>query len=124
MLDEYKLDRVYAWGHPDGLEGGRNEKAFADMMKSIEYAKAIGAKVMRVVRRQPHVPQRAARAHAGKADAEFTESRESRRSTTSSIADENHIDFNSDEMLSLDQGGEFAVLRDQLRHGQLHARAG
>src|SRR5512143_2800503 len=24
MLDEYKLDRVFAWGHPDGLEGGRN----------------------------------------------------------------------------------------------------
>jgi hypothetical protein len=45
MLDEYKLDRVYAWGHPDGLEGGRSEKAFADMMKSIEYAAAIGAKV-------------------------------------------------------------------------------
>jgi len=26
-LDEYGLDRVYAWGHPDGLEGGSSERA-------------------------------------------------------------------------------------------------
>ena len=62
MLDEFKLDRVFAWGHPDGLEGGRNEKAFEEMVKSVEYAKAVGAKVMRVVgaslqfRKEPHAP--------------------------------------------------------------------
>src|SRR5659263_91134 len=49
MLDEYNLERVYAWGHPDGLEGGKNEKAYEEMISHIEYAKAIGAKVMRVV---------------------------------------------------------------------------
>src|SRR5512147_1726574 len=49
MLDDYKLDRVYAWGHPDGLEGGRSKKAYADMLRHIPYAAAIGAKVMRVV---------------------------------------------------------------------------
>ena len=37
-LDAYGFDRVYAWGHPDGLEAGRNEDAFHDMIKSIEYA--------------------------------------------------------------------------------------
>ena len=26
MLDDYKLDRVYAWGHPDGLEGGQQQE--------------------------------------------------------------------------------------------------
>ena len=41
-LDEYGFDRVYAWGHPDGLEAGRNEDAFLDMIKSIEYAAKIG----------------------------------------------------------------------------------
>ncbi|MBW2582704.1 MAG: sugar phosphate isomerase/epimerase, partial [Deltaproteobacteria bacterium] len=25
MLDEHNFDRVYAWGHPHGLEGGKNE---------------------------------------------------------------------------------------------------
>src|SRR2546422_2900877 len=28
LLDEYNLDRVFAWGHPDGLEGGTNQNAY------------------------------------------------------------------------------------------------
>ena len=47
LLDEYGLERVYAWGHPDGLEGGTNKEAYDDMIASIERAKAIGADVMR-----------------------------------------------------------------------------
>ena len=27
-LDEYGFDRVYAWGHPDGLEAGKNRFQF------------------------------------------------------------------------------------------------
>lgn len=101
MLDNYGLDRVYAWGHPDGLEGGRNEKAFADMMKNIEYAKAIGAKVMRVVgashmfRNEPHGPM------LEKLIRMFSEAVKVAASHDVKLADENHIDFNSDEMLSL-----------------------
>ena len=62
-LDGYGFDRVYAWGHPDGLQGGANEQAFDDMVASISRAKAIGADVMRVAgsslmfRKQPHGPQ-------------------------------------------------------------------
>lgn len=48
-LDEYGLDRVWAWGHPDGLEGGTNESEFTEMLKSLRHAQAIGATVMRVV---------------------------------------------------------------------------
>ena len=123
MLDEYKLDRVFAWGHPDGLEGGRNEKAFADMMKSIEYAAAIGAKVMRVCgaslmfRNEPHGPM------LEKLTRMFSEAVKVAAKHDIRIADENHIDFNSDEMLAPHQGRELPLLRDQLRHGQLHARA-
>ncbi len=103
MLDEYKLDRVYAWGHPDGLEGGKNTKAYDEMIAQIENAKAIGAKVMRVVgsslmfRFEPHAPQieRLSKMYseavkiAGKYDVK--------------LATENHIDFNADEMLTLIQ---------------------
>ena len=101
MLDDYKLDRVYAWGHPDGLEGGRNQKAFDDMMKSIEYAAAIGAKVMRVCgaslkfRNEPHGPMLETLTRM------FTEAAKVAAKLDVRIADENHIDFNSDEMLSL-----------------------
>ena len=35
MLDGYNLDRVYAWGHLDGLEGGKNEKAYEEMISQI-----------------------------------------------------------------------------------------
>jgi hypothetical protein len=63
LLDEYHLDRVFAWGHPDGLEGGTNEHAYAEMIRCFVSAQNIGAKVMRVVgsslrfRNQPHGPQ-------------------------------------------------------------------
>ena len=36
MLDDYKFDRVFAWGHPDGLEAGNNEEAFDEMIKSFD----------------------------------------------------------------------------------------
>jgi sugar phosphate isomerase/epimerase len=101
MLDEFKLDRVFAWGHPDGLEGGRNERAYEEMVKSIEYATAIGAKVMRVVgaslqfRKEPHAPmlERLTRM--------FGEAVKVAAAADVKLADENHIDFTSDEMLSL-----------------------
>ena len=43
MLDERRLDRVFAWGHPDGLEGGTNQAAFDDMIRSLDFAAQIGA---------------------------------------------------------------------------------
>src|SRR5678815_3112626 len=45
-LDRAGLDRVWAWGHPDGLEGGTNEAACEEMIANLDYAKAIGAGVM------------------------------------------------------------------------------
>ena len=48
-LDTLGLDRVYAWGHPDGLERGGNAATFADLLAEIPRAAAIGAPVMRIV---------------------------------------------------------------------------
>jgi len=101
MLEEYKLEVVWAWGHPDGLEGGRNEKAFADMLKSFDHAAAVGAKVMRVCgaslmfRNEPHGPMLEKLARM------FTEAAREGQKRDIRVADENHIDFTSDEMLSL-----------------------
>jgi sugar phosphate isomerase/epimerase len=135
MLDEYKFDRVFAWGHPDGLEGGRNQKAFDDMMKSIEYAAAIGAKVMRVCgaslqfRNEPHGPM------MEKLTAMFTEAVKVAAKHDVRIADENHIDFTADEMLTLignvnspwfginfDTGNFMRVLDDPVKGMQKLAR--
>jgi sugar phosphate isomerase/epimerase len=102
-LDEYKFDRVWAWGHPDGLEGGKNEEALKDMIKHIDYARAIGAKVMRVVgssltfRFDPHEPQ------LERLTKMFKEAVKVAEDADIKMAVENHFDFDSDEFLSLIQ---------------------
>ena len=101
MLDEFNFDRVYAWGHPDGLEGGKNEAAYDEMIEHIEYANAIGAKVMRVVgsslmfRFEDHRPQ------IEKLSRMFTHAMKVADNYGIKLADENHIDYNADEMLEL-----------------------
>lgn len=100
-LDGYGFDRVYAWGHPDGLEGGKNEDEFDAMIKHISYAKAIGANVMRVVgsslmfRFEPHEPQ------LKKLAAMFKKAVKVAKKEGVKLAIENHIDYNSDELLWL-----------------------
>ena len=101
MLDENNFDRVYAWGHPDGLEGGKNEVAYDEMVDHIEYANAIGARVMRVVgsslmfRFEDHGPQ------IEKLSRMFTNAMKVADKYGIKLADENHIDYNADEMLEL-----------------------
>jgi len=101
LLDDYGLDRIYAWGHPDGLEGGSNEQAYDEMIQSFDCAQRIGAKVMRVVgsslmfRHQPHEPQ------LGRLTAMFRKAVEVARSYGIRMAVENHIDFTADEMVRL-----------------------
>ena len=101
ILDGYGMDRVYAWGHPDGLEGGANQRAYDDMVASIERAKAIGADVMRVVgsslmfRKQPHEPQLERLARM------FSDAVPIAKQYGIRLAVENHIDFTADELLRL-----------------------
>ena len=101
QLDEYKFDRVYAWGHPDGLERGQNWEAYDEMIESIPYAKEIGADVMRVVgssllfRHEPHGPQVKALAEMFKKAVVVAEDYDVK------LAVENLIDFTSDEILQM-----------------------
>ena len=101
QLDESGLDRVYAWGHPDGLERGKNQTAYQDMIANIPRAKAIGADVMRVVgsslmfRHEPHGPQ--IQALVGM----FKEAIKVAKNYGVKMAVENHIDFTADEILQL-----------------------
>ncbi len=101
LLDEYGMERVYAWGHPNGLEGGRNREALKEMIDSLDHAAHIGAKVMRVVGssrryvKEPHEPQLRNLA------AMFREAIPAAEERGVVMAMENHIDFTSDEMLWL-----------------------
>jgi sugar phosphate isomerase/epimerase len=101
LLGEYNLDCVLAWGHPDGLEGGTNEDAYADMIRCFEAARDIGAKVMRVVggslrfRKHAHGPQ------IDRLTRMFREAVKVAENDGIRMAVENHIDFTADEMLAL-----------------------
>lgn len=101
QLDAYGFDRVYAWGHPDGLEAGKNRAAFDDMVKQIEYATWIGAPVMRVVasslmfRFEPHGPQIDILVDW------FKEAVKVAEHYGVKLAVENHIDYTSDECVEL-----------------------
>ena len=101
QLDDAGLDRVYAWGHPDGLERGQNWTAYEEMVASIPKAKAIGADVMRVVgsslmfRHEPHGPQIKALVEMFKKAIKIAED------AGIKMAVENHIDFTGEEILQL-----------------------
>jgi sugar phosphate isomerase/epimerase len=100
-LDHLGLDRVYAWGHPDGLEGGKNEQAFEQMLAHIQNASLIGAPVMRVTgsslmyRFEPHGPQ------LEKLTTLFRKAVKVAEAYDIKLAVENHIDYNADEILQL-----------------------
>lgn len=100
-LDRFQFDRVYAWGHPDGLEAGGNPAAKDDLLAHLGHAAAIGAPVMRVVgsslrfRFGPHESQLKILAEW------FREAAAAAARRGIRIAVENHIDYNSDEILAL-----------------------
>ncbi|MBI3821850.1 MAG: sugar phosphate isomerase/epimerase [Planctomycetes bacterium] len=48
-LDEYGFERVWAWGHANGLRSGTDRAAAKDLVQHIAHARRIGARVMRIV---------------------------------------------------------------------------
>jgi sugar phosphate isomerase/epimerase len=110
VLDAHRLERVLAWGHPDGLEAGRNRDAWQAMNALLPKARCLGADTMRIVassllfRYEPHGPQ---------IEAIVGMLRESARMAADQgvvLALENHIDYTSQEILEiLDRVGSAAL---------------
>ena len=100
-LDDFGFDRVWAWGHPDGLEGGRNEAEYQAMLATFQHAGQIGAKVMRVVgsslmfRFEDHQQQ------IKRLVKRFKEAVKVAADHDIKMAIENHIDFTGAEILQL-----------------------
>lgn len=100
-LDEHGLERVLAWGHPDGLEAGRNEDAWREMNALIPKAQFMGADIMRIVasslqfRFEPHGPQLDAIVRMLKESVKIAED------VGVVLAIENHIDYTSREILEI-----------------------
>ncbi len=104
QLDSYKFDRVFAWGHPDGLERGGSPQAFEEMKRLIPCTKMIGADVMRVTgsslmfRHEDHAPQVKALIK------QFKEAVKIAEDNGVKMAVENHIDYTADEILQIVEG--------------------
>jgi sugar phosphate isomerase/epimerase len=102
-LDAYDLQRVYAWGHPSGLEDGTNRAAFDDMVAQIRNAALVGARVMRVTpgpgaldyRTTPRQPRLEVLARW------FREATPAAQRYGVRLAAENHGDYTADELLWL-----------------------
>ena len=97
-LDEKGMERVLAWGHPDGLEAGRNKEAWREMNALIPKAKLMGAEIMRIVasslmfRYEPHGPQIDAIVEMLEESVKIAED------AGVVLAIENHIDYTSAEI--------------------------
>ncbi len=98
IIDNGNLECVVAWGHPDGLEGGKNEAAVEEMESFYPVCEILGAKVMRMVgsslafRHEPHRPQMEKIAQLMKDPVKRAED------LGIKLAMENHFDFQIDEM--------------------------
>lgn len=100
-LDKYGFQRVWAWGHPDGLKSGTDRAAAQDLVRHLSHARAIGAKVMRIVggsRRTRPSSWAVHKRRLGKMLERLTTAAEKHGVV---LALENHIDLLAEEMVEL-----------------------
>ena len=124
-LDRQNLDRVLAWGHPNGLERGKNPAALDDLIRYIPKAVKMKAKVMRITaschlwRFEDHQEQIKAVLPMLKQAVKAAEDQGVK------LAMENHMDFTAPEIKSIieqigspnfgvtfDSGNFFRMLQD------------
>jgi 3-oxoisoapionate decarboxylase len=101
IIDEGGLEAVVAWGHPDGLEGGKNPDAIKDMEEQFKTCEILGVDVLRIVgsslsfRNEPHMPQ------IEKITGLLGEPLKKAEDKGIRLAIENHFDFTVDEYIIL-----------------------
>ncbi len=116
-LDKANFDRVLAWGHPDGLEGGKNLEAAEELKAQFKTAKSLGAKVMRIVgssylfRDEPHDLQVSRVSEILKHVVKVAESYDV------VMGIENHLTFTADEILQILENVASEYLRVTLDTG-------
>ena len=101
QLDAAGLMRVFAWGHPDGLEGGKSTTAYKEMVEMIPHARRLGADVMRVVGSSLMFRFESHQEQIERLTGMFREAVRVAADHGVKLAIENHIDFTSDEIVQL-----------------------
>lgn len=95
------LECVLSWGHPNGLERGLNAESFNQMKALIPQAKAIGAKIMRIVASNFTWRHENTSEQIEKLVPILREAAKIAKDNDVCLAVENNIDFTGEEMLQL-----------------------
>lgn len=101
IMDRGSLECIVAWGHPEGLEGGENVEALADMERHYKTCQIMGTNVLRMVgshyglRNTPHRPQ------MERLMGMLGDSIKRAEDLGIKLAMENHFDFRCDEMVEM-----------------------
>ena len=100
-LDELELERVYAWGHPNGLLGGKSPEAYEDMLQNLEQAGAVKAEVMRVVGNNGRYRCDEHEKQIDRLSGLFADAVKEAEAQGIRLAIENHQDFTLEELATL-----------------------
>jgi sugar phosphate isomerase/epimerase len=127
-LDELQLERVYAWGHPNGLLGGKSPEAYEEMIAGIAQARDVRAGVMRVVGNNGRFRFDEHEMQIDRLSALFAEAVKEAEAQGIRLAIENHQDFTLAELatllgnvnspylgLTFDSGNCLRILDDPIR---------
>jgi sugar phosphate isomerase/epimerase len=101
QLDAHGFERVWAWGHPDGLRSGTDRRAARDLVRHIGYAKEIGASVMRIVGGSRRTRPKSWKTHKRRLARALADPLAAAQDQGVVLAIENHIDMLSDELVDL-----------------------
>src|SRR5262249_40901907 len=100
-LDSWGLERVWAWGHPNGLCSGTNRAAARDLIAHLGQARKIGAKVMRIVGGSRRTRPASFAVHRRRLGGMLRKLLPAAEDHGVVMALENHIDLTADEMTDL-----------------------
>jgi sugar phosphate isomerase/epimerase len=127
FLDDNGLERVWAWGHPNGLCSGTNHEAARDLVQHLAHARRIGAKVMRIVGGSRRTRPESFALHKRRLVGMLKKLVPAAQDHGITLALENHIDLTADEMVDvittvgspwlgvcLDTGNNLRLLEDPL----------
>jgi len=100
-LDSYGFERVWAWGHPNGLCSGTDREAARDLLAHLAHARAIGAGVMRIVGGSRRTAPKSYAQHKRQLGGMLRKLLPAAQDHGVVLALENHIDLTGDQMVDL-----------------------
>lgn len=100
-LDEYGFERVWAWGHPDGLRSGSDRAAARDLLRHLAIAKKLGATTMRIAGGSRRTRPDSWAVHKRRLGGMLKKLIGAAEDHGVVLAIENHIDLLADEILDL-----------------------